>query len=528
MGKQGMKAKGSESTKRMLAMMMGSQMDALKKSAFAGWWELVLEEKQHDAMRKMQQDMKAKGAESSKRMLGMLMGAQAETLMNASFAGWQEIVYFAKLERLKEQSMKMRSKEDESRRRMLTMLMGSQESLLVKSSFSAWSECIYTARQMRATEQMRRDMKSKGDESTKRMLGMLLNSQAETLLKGAFASWHELTNESRTLRMRQELKSKTDEGSRRMLGMLLGSQAELMQKAMFTAWHEILIGLKQQREIERVKQGMKAKGSESSKRMLAMMMGSQIDALKKSTFAGWWEHLVEVKQERKLEQTKAALKGKAAEQTKRMLHMLVHSQEEGVLKSIFTSWCDLVKEARVFNLAKQREMDQQRNKLELKKQRNEIAQRMLGRILGANRQILLKMAFKTYQEIFYALRLDKIREDNNKMRTKADESQRRMLSMLMGSQGELMVKAAFSVWQEYLAQQTQSHQLDDLKRSMKAKGEEHTKRMLGLLMSSQAETMLKALVASWVELVIDARTAREVEKLALEMKARGQETSKRM
>merc|ERR1712137_1063781 len=191
----------------------------------------------------------------------------------------------------KEQSMKMRSKEDESRRRMLTMLMGSQESLLLKSSFSAWSECIYTARQMRATEKMRRDMKSKGDESTKRMLGMLMNSQAETLLKGAFASWHELTNESRTQRMRAELKSKRDEGSRRMLGMLLGSQAELMQKAMFTEWHEILVALKQQREIDRVKQGMKAKGSESTKRMLAMMMGSQLDALKKAALSGWWEHL---------------------------------------------------------------------------------------------------------------------------------------------------------------------------------------------------------------------------------------------
>merc|ERR1712137_1143685 len=240
---------GSESSKRMLAMLMGSQMDALKKASFAGWWELTLEEKQHNAMGKMQQDMKAKGAESSKRMLGMLMGAQAGTLMKASFAGWQEIVYSAKMDRLKEQSMKMRSKEDESRRRMLTMLMGSQESLVVKSTFSAWSECIYALRQQRATEKMRRDMKSRGEESTKRMLGMLMNSQSETLVKGAFASWRELAAEARTLRMRHELKSKKDEGSRRMLGMLLGSQAELMQKAAFTAWHEIIIGLKQQREI---------------------------------------------------------------------------------------------------------------------------------------------------------------------------------------------------------------------------------------------------------------------------------------
>merc|ERR1711939_1211745 len=117
-----MKGKGSESSKRMLAMLMGSQMDALKKSTFAGWWEHVHEEKQHDAMRKMQQGMKAKGAESSKRMLGMLMGAQAETMIKATFAGWSEYVVHTKMDRLKEQSMKMRNKEDESRRRMLMML----------------------------------------------------------------------------------------------------------------------------------------------------------------------------------------------------------------------------------------------------------------------------------------------------------------------------------------------------------------------------------------------------------------------
>merc|ERR1712063_197960 len=364
--------------------------DSLKKSAFAGWWELVLEDKQHSAMRKMQQDMKAKGAESSKRMLGMLMGAQSETLMKASFAGWQEIVYSAKMEKLKEQSMKMRSKEDESRRRMLTMLMGSQESLLVKSTFSAWSECIYASRQQRATEKMRRDMKSRGEESTKRMLGMLMNSQAETLVKGAFASWRELAAEARTLRMRHELKSKKDEGSRRMLGMLLGSQAELMQKAAFTAWHEIIVALKQQREIDRVKQGMKAKGSESTKRMLAMLMGSQMDALKKSAFAGWWECVLEEKQHDAMRKMQQDMKAKGAESSKRMLGMLMGAQSETLIKASFAGWWDYVVHPK----------------------------------------------------------LQSLKEQSLKTRSKEDESRRRMLMMLTGSQGNLLVKTTFSGWAE--------------------------------------------------------------------------------
>merc|ERR1712137_969449 len=141
--KAGMKAKGDESTKRMLAMLMGSQQDVLKKASFAGWWEHVAEIKKENAVKQMQQDMRAKGAESSKRMLGMLIGAQAETLMKMTFACWSDWVVSVRIERMREQSSKARSKEQESQRRMLSMLMGSQGALLVRTSFSGWSELAY-------------------------------------------------------------------------------------------------------------------------------------------------------------------------------------------------------------------------------------------------------------------------------------------------------------------------------------------------------------------------------------------------
>merc|ERR1711861_82172 len=169
--------------------------EVLKKAAYAGWHDHVVEEKQHNEMRKLQQNMRAKGSESNKRMLGMLLGAQAETLVKASFAGWSEHVYHAKMDRLREDKLKMRSKEDESRRRMLGMLVGSQSNLVLKIAFTGWSDSHYETKKLREVERMRRDMKSKGDESTKRMLGMLMSSQGEALLKGAMASWHEVAVE---------------------------------------------------------------------------------------------------------------------------------------------------------------------------------------------------------------------------------------------------------------------------------------------------------------------------------------------
>merc|ERR1712063_230717 len=199
---------------------------------------------------------------------------------------------------------------------------GSQDSLLVKTSFSGWSECIYQSRQMREVEQMRRDMKSKGDESTKRMLGMLMGAQAEVLVKAAFAGWHDLAVDAHFERMRDQMKAKGEEGTRRMLAMLLGSQAELMQKAMFTGWRDLLVDMKRQREVDRMRAGMEAKGEQSTKRMLAMLMGSQQDVLKKAAFAGWWEHVVEEKQHNKMRELQQNMRAKGAESNKRMLGML--------------------------------------------------------------------------------------------------------------------------------------------------------------------------------------------------------------
>merc|ERR1712063_116326 len=382
-----MKAKGDQSTKRMLAMLMGSQMDVLKKAAFAGWWEHVVEEKQHNKMRELQQSMRAKGAESNKRMLGMLLGAQAETLLKASFAGWSELHVAAKMERMREDKLKMRSKEDESRRRMLGMLVGSQSSLIMKMAFTGWSDSHYEAKKLREVERMRREMRSKGDESTKRMLGMLMSSQGEALLKAVFSSWHETAVASHIARRRDDLahmKSKKQEGTQKMLAMLLGSQAELMQKAMFTGWHELVAVLKKDRETERMKAAMKAKGDESSKRMLAMLMGSQQDVLKKASFAGWWEHVVEEKQHNAMRELQQNMRAKGAESNKRMLGMLLGAQAETLLKASFAGWL----------------------------------------------------------ELHVAAKMERMREDKLKMRSKEDESRRRMLGMLVGSQSSLMMKIA--------------------------------------------------------------------------------------
>merc|ERR1712137_1358933 len=420
---------GDESTKRMLAMLMGSQEEVLKKATFAGWRDYVMELRQASDMEELQRVLRAKGEESSKRMLCMLMDSQAEVVVKAGFASWHDYVIGAKMERLREDKLKMRSKEDESRRRMLGMLVGSQSSLIMKVAFTGWSDIHYEVKKLREVEKMRREMRSKGDESTKRMLGMLLSSQGEALLKAAFAGWHETAVESHIARMRDDMahmKPKKEAGTQKMLAMLLGSQAELMQKAMFTGWHELVAVMKKDRETERMKAAMKAKGDESSKRMLAMLMGSQQDVLRKASFAGWWEHVAEIKKENAVKQMQQDMRAKGAESSKRMLGMLIGAQAETLMKMTFACWSDWV----------------------------------------------------------VSVRIERMREQSSKARSKEQESQRRMLSMLMGSQGSLLVRTSFSGWSELAYQSKKLREVDQMRRNMKSKGDESSKRMLGMLMSS--------------------------------------------
>merc|ERR1712137_684466 len=460
------------------------------------------------------------GAESSKRMLGMLIGSQAETMMKASFASWQETVHGMKMDRIREGAAKMRSKEQESQRRMLTMLMGSQDSLLVKTSFSGWSECIYELRQMREVEQMSRDMKSKGDESTKRMLGMLMGAQAEVLVKAAFAGWHDLAVDAHFAKMRDTMKAKGEEGTRRMLAMLLGSQAELMQKAMFTGWRDYLIDLKRQREVDRIKSGMKSKGDESTKRMLAMLMGSQMDVLKKASFAGWWEHLVEEKQHNEMRKLQQSMRAKGAESNKRMLGMLLGAQAETMLKASFAGWSELVYHAKMDRLRE--------DKLKRRSKEDESRRRMLGMLVGSQSNLVMKIAFTGWSDSHYeAKKLREVEKMRRQMKSKGDESTKRMLGMLMSSQGEALLKAVLSGWHETAVASHIARMRDDLSH-LKSKKEEGTKRMLGMLLGSQAELMEKASFSAWHELISVLKKDREVERMKAGLKSKGEESTKRM
>merc|ERR1712137_1249275 len=344
------------------------------------------------------------------------------------------------MDRLRDDKLKMRSKEDESRRRMLGMLVGSQSNLVMKIAFTGWSDSHYEAKKLREVEKMRRQMKSKGDESTKRMLGMLMSSQGEALLKAVLSGWHETAVASHIARMRDDLshlKSKKEEGTKRMLGMLLGSQAELMEKASFSAWHELISVIKKDREVERMKAGLKSKGEESTKRMLAMLMGSQEEVLKKAAYAGWHEYVVEEKQHNEMRKLQQSMRAKGAESNKRMLGMLLGAQAETLVQASFAGWSELV----------------------------------------------------------YHAKMDRLRDDKLKMRSKEDESRRRMPGMLVGSQSNLVMKIAFTGWSDSHYEAKKLREVEKMRRQMKSKGDESTKRMLGMLMSSQGEALLKAVLS---------------------------------
>merc|ERR1712137_1005045 len=497
--KAGLRAKGSESNKRMLAMLMGSQAEVLRKAAFAGWWEFVAEVKREQAAQAAR-DLKAKSAESSNRMLGMLLGGKSDMLKKASFAGWHDTAMREMFMKFRKERAKMRAKAQESQRRMVALLMGSQGSMLLKRTFSAWADLAKASKE----QKLLRKLRSKGDESTKRMLGMLMHSQVEVLMKNVFNSWREVAVAEHFARMKANLshmKEKGQEGSRRMLGMLMGSQSELLEKASFTAWHELTSTLKQQREIEQLRSGMKQKGAESTKRMLAMLMGAQEEVVKKAAFAGWRDHVLEVKNEHALSRMQQDLRARNGESSKRMLGMLMGSQAEVLKKAAFAGWWDYVSAEKIARIKD--ENSRARSK------EDESRRRMLAMLMGSQSALMLKASFSGWQELLSVMKQQReIERVKSQMNSRKDASSKRMLSMLMGSQAEVLIKASFSGWWELVSQAKQERHLAELRTNMSSKNAESSKRMLGMLLGARSEALVKLCFGGWKDVAGEAKTAR--------------------
>merc|ERR1712137_381081 len=189
----------------------------------------------------------------------------------------------------------------------------------------------------------------KGGESAKRMLSMLMDSQDSMLLKSSFAGFRDLVHDLRVARLREEqaaMMTRADKSTRRMLTMLMGNQDDLMGKTLFSLWTEMCLECRREREVERLKFQMKASSEVHSKRFLGMLLGSQSELLTKAVFSAWCEILMEAQQNADVKNLRLEMKKKGMEQSKRMLTMLMSSQDEMVMKAAFKGWQEVIIETR--------------------------------------------------------------------------------------------------------------------------------------------------------------------------------------
>ena len=120
-------------------------------------------------------------------------------------------------------------------------------------------------------------------------------------------------------------KMKSEQTSQRMLSALVGTQGNLLVQAVLTAWRKALDDLRQQNELERLRDenlSFKLKREEGARRMLSAMLGSQDSLLVKEVFAVWREVLDDLRQQNELQQLRQEnlrFTLRSGENSKRML-----------------------------------------------------------------------------------------------------------------------------------------------------------------------------------------------------------------
>jgi len=505
--------KAEEAEQRMTSMLEEAEEKLMLKVAFVGWRDDVIELRQEEEFQRMAREnrnLMTKSEQGALRMLVMLMGSQEDLMVTTIFNVWRDDVINARLEgrvfkEVEALQLKLKAHGAEHTKRFLGMLMGGQATLLKKSMYAAWVDLLKEQKEQKKILRIKQAMSNKGGESAKRMLRMLMDSQDSMLLKSSFAGFRDLVSDLRVARLREDqaaMMTRADRSTRRMLTMLMGNQDDLMVKTIFSVWTEVCLENRREREVDRLRSQMKAASEVHSKRFLGMLLGSQAELLAKAVFSAWCELLVEAAQNADVENLRLEMKRKGMEQSKRMLTMLMSSQDEMVMKAAFKGWQEVVVEThqafQVDNL-----------RLQMKQKGDESIKRFLTMLMGTQDQLLLKAAFSGWQEIIVENKQAQDAEHlRNQMKEGKNATSRRMLRMLMSSQGEVLLKAAYASWHDLYFQQRQEREVHELRRGMKSKGNESAKRMLGMLLSSHSDVLKKAAFAGFREVVAEIKIAR--------------------
>merc|ERR1712137_1056124 len=265
----------------------------------------------------------------------------------------------------------------------------------------------------------------------------------------------------------------------------------------------------------------KSKGFEKTKRMLGMFATSQTTTLLKAAFSGWLDSATAAKNERDMEAMRRSMKDrqemkdKKNGNNKKLLGMLMGSQQGVVLKGTFAVWREHTEEAKRAHLKEEM--------LKIRDKNLETKRRICAAMMGSQGTLMLKATFSAWQEIVAKIKQEKALGEM-KAGMKAQNT-KRMLTMLMGSQKEVICKAAFSGWKEAVVESKAQKNLADMQHAMK---DASTKKMMGLILNSQNETVLKVTFSNWRELTVETKREAEIDQFVTAMGAKNEATSKRM
>merc|ERR1712137_1284587 len=331
------------------------------------------------------------------------------------------------------------------------------------------------------------------DASTKKMMGLILNSQNETVLKVTFSNWRELAVETkREAEIDQfvtAMGAKNEATSKRMLAMLMHSQGETMSKAVFSSWHDWVRDVQQQRlatQTREMQANLKNKKDEGARRMLQMLMGSQSQLLLKSTFSGWRDirnSTVKASELEKLRAMHLQMKMKVSVKSKTLITKMFSSQLSLVMLNIFVNWHGMIKELKRTNeLVRLREANMV-NELKTKT----CAKKAFAALAGTKTDILLKTVYAAWRECFREVQVDtqvqKLKEENMRMMLAVCEQETDIARM-----------------------REHTHEIELKHEGLKSRKNESSDRLVMKMLGGQSQATLKVVISAWRELFSEFRT----------------------
>eukprot|EP00449_Zooxanthella_nutricula_P055060 CAMPEP_0198586514 /NCGR_PEP_ID=MMETSP1462-20131121/130717_1 /TAXON_ID=1333877 /ORGANISM="Brandtodinium nutriculum, Strain RCC3387" /LENGTH=1290 /DNA_ID=CAMNT_0044317969 /DNA_START=36 /DNA_END=3905 /DNA_ORIENTATION=- len=493
---------------RALQTMAGNSDRKLRDTMFIKWKDVWTHEKEEKA-REFQEQM-AK-SENALRAVRSMMASEGTSLLTMAFHAWKDEHAKMQKAKIEEEQRRLKDIQNKHAESALGAMAKSSDRALKATLFAAWDQILQASRKEAELEMQQKEEKML---LAKQTLQKMMSGHEASSIRVAMKGWRDAVTQGVLDKIKEEKDRMKDAQRKQFEGALrcmTSSSERAMRSSAFVVWRDVVLESHALREAEMEE---KAKANAAAIQALVQVIAADQAGILRMTVVAW-KQVLEAAHREKLAEDRKRMKALQLKNYEKAMGGLAQSNNEVMLRSIWSAWHLSAKEAK----------EQRDAQLKEKAKRSEQAMKALSRFVKNDAMGNLRLAMGAWAVVLEDRRKEKIEAERHRMRQmNAKNAERALGGMAQNSEGALL-RTCFFAWQNQVAEDKRKRQAEV---EAKAKQSEVAMRSLAKFCQANDLANLQMCVGAWVAAMEAKRKEAlqaEREKLSAMQKAQFDKTA---